>query len=86
MKWTDIRARLVGAVTALALVAAACGGDDSPEQSEASAKGSVSTIKSGELTVGSDIPFPPFEFRKGDKLTGFDVDLTEALARRMGSA
>jgi polar amino acid transport system substrate-binding protein len=83
MKWTDIRAWLVGAVTALALLAAACGSDDSPEQSEASAKASVSTITDGELTVGSDIPFPPFEFRNGDKLTGFDVELTEELARRM---
>jgi polar amino acid transport system substrate-binding protein len=84
MKWTDIRAWLVGAVTAVALLVAACGSDDSPEQSEASAKASFSTIASGELTVGSDIPFPPFAFRTGDKLTGFDVDLTEALARRMG--
>jgi polar amino acid transport system substrate-binding protein len=83
MKRTDIRAWLVGAVTALALLAA-CGSDDSPEQSEASAKASVSTITSGELTVGSDIPFPPFAFRKGDKLDGFDVELAEALARRMG--
>jgi ABC-type amino acid transport substrate-binding protein len=52
-------------------------------ESEASAKASVSTITGGELTVGSDIPFPPFEFRKGDELTGFDVELTEELARRM---
>jgi polar amino acid transport system substrate-binding protein len=84
MKRIDIRAWLVGALTALALLAAACGSDDSPEQSEASAKASVSTITSGELTVGSDIPFPPFAFRKGDELDGFDVELAEALARRMG--
>jgi polar amino acid transport system substrate-binding protein len=83
MKGTHIRAWLVCAVAAVALFAAACGGDDSPEESEASAKASVSTITGGELTVGSDIPFPPFEFRKGDELTGFDVELTEELARRM---
>ena len=84
MKGTHIRAWLIGAVGALALFGAACGSDDAPEQSEAAAKAPVSTITSGVLTVGSDVPFPPFEFRKGDKLTGFDVELTEELARRMG--
>ena len=84
MKGTHIKAWLVGTVAALALLGAACGSDDSPEPSEAAAKESVSTITSGVLTVGSDIPFAPFEFRKGDELTGFDVDLTEELARRMG--
>jgi polar amino acid transport system substrate-binding protein len=84
LKGTHIRAWLIGAVGALALFGAACGSDDAPEQSEAAAKAPVSTITSGVLTVGSDVPFPPFEFRKGDKLTGFDVELTEELARRMG--
>jgi polar amino acid transport system substrate-binding protein len=36
------------------------------------------------LTVGSDVPFPPFEFREGSELTGFDVDLMEEIARRLG--
>ena len=41
-------------------------------------------MEDGVLTVGSDIPFPPFEFREGDELTGFDVDLMEEIASRLG--
>jgi hypothetical protein len=44
MKGTPVRAWLACVVAAVALFAAACGGDDSPEESEASAKASVSTI------------------------------------------
>jgi polar amino acid transport system substrate-binding protein len=41
------------------------------------------TSEEGVLTVGSDIPFPPFEFRKGGDLTGFDVELMEEIATRL---
>jgi ABC-type amino acid transport substrate-binding protein len=41
------------------------------------------TIEDGVLTVGSDIPFAPFEFREGGELTGFDVELVEEMARRL---
>jgi polar amino acid transport system substrate-binding protein len=84
MKGIDTRAWLIGAVVALAMLAAGCGGDDPEKGSAAAAKAPVSTITSGVLTVGSDVPFPPFAFRNGEKLTGFDVDLTEELARRLG--
>ena len=85
MKGIDRRAaRVIGFVTALAMLAAGCGGDDPPKRSQAAAKAPVPTIANGVLTVGSDIPFPPFAFREGDELTGFDVDLTEALARKLG--
>jgi polar amino acid transport system substrate-binding protein len=77
-----------GAVAVLAALASGCGGDDGggggAAASEGGAKARVSTIKSGVLTVGSDVPFPPFEFRKGGELTGFDVDVTEEMARRLG--
>ena len=43
-----------------------------------------STIEEGTLTVGSDIPFAPFEFEEGGEVTGFDVDLVEEIAGRLG--
>ena len=36
------------------------------------------------LRVGTDATFPPMEFMENDKLTGFDVDLVEALGKVMG--
>ena len=85
---------LIAALLALAVVAG-CGGDDDDEGAdgpEAAETGAAdgeglpefSTVEDGVLTVGSDIPFPPFEFREGDELTGFDVDLMEEIASRLG--
>jgi polar amino acid transport system substrate-binding protein len=41
-------------------------------------------IVPGQLTVCSDIPYAPFEFTEGDKLTGFDVELVRAVAEQLG--
>lgn len=43
-----------------------------------------STLEDGTLTVASDVPFPPFEFEEDGELTGFDVDLVEEMASRLG--
>lgn len=69
----------------LSLLVAGCGGDDSAEEAATPAAGGteVTTVAPGRLTVGSDIPFPPFEFRENGELTGFDVRLAEELARRL---
>ena len=44
----------------------------------------IKTIKQGVLTVGSDCTWPPMEYMEGDKIVGFDVDLTQAIADRLG--
>lgn len=44
----------------------------------------ITTLKPGELTIGSDIPYPPFEFNEGGTLTGFDVELMDAIAAKLG--
>jgi ABC-type amino acid transport substrate-binding protein len=36
------------------------------------------------LTVGSDIPYPPFEQGKPGNYTGFDIELMEAIAEKIG--
>ena len=80
----DSRWRLVLAAL-LAVALAGCGGDDGGSGGEAPQQGAgFSTVRSGVLTVGSDIPFPPFEFRRGEELTGFDIELSRELARRLG--
>jgi ABC-type amino acid transport substrate-binding protein len=42
------------------------------------------TIKGGVLTVGSDTAFPPFEEIKNGVAVGFDVDLINEVADRIG--
>ena len=41
---------------------------------------------SGKLVVGTEGAYPPFNFYEGAKLTGFEIELAEAVARKMGLA
>jgi ABC-type amino acid transport substrate-binding protein len=74
---------LVGAV---AIVVAGCGGGSS--SSSSSSTTSEESAESGgggeKLTVGSDIPYPPFEQGKQGSYTGFDVELMEAIGKEIG--
>lgn len=45
---------------------------------------SFTTKNEGRLTVGSDIPYPPFEMRKGGELVGLDMDLIKEIGTRLG--
>lgn len=42
------------------------------------------TLKDGVLTVGMEIAYPPFESYDGDEVVGFDPEVSEALAERLG--
>lgn len=41
--------------------------------------------QSGELRVGTDATYPPFETAEGGQFTGFDIDLIAAIARELGA-
>lgn len=41
------------------------------------------TKKTGELLVGSDTTYPPFESIEGGKVVGFDVDLMNEVGKRL---
>ena len=41
-------------------------------------------VEAGKLTWGISVTFPPFEFEENGKPTGFDVDLVNTLAKKMG--
>ncbi len=60
-----------------AFLGAGCG--DSKNVSAKSASPVPSVIR-----VGSETTFPPFEFVKDDKYVGFDLDLADALCKKMG--
>jgi len=40
--------------------------------------------KDGKIIVATEGAFPPFNYFEGPKLTGFEIDVAEALAKRMG--
>lgn len=66
------------AVLAIAVFAAGCGSsDDSTSGGGGGSGGEV-------LTVGSDIPYPPFEQGKPGDYTGFDIELMEAIGEKIG--
>jgi polar amino acid transport system substrate-binding protein len=83
MRKTRSTALFAVLLLALASVAAVgCGGSDS------TTGGGGSTGAGGgggePLTVGSDIPYPPFEQGKSGNYTGFDVELLEAVGKSIG--
>ncbi|WP_332816471.1 transporter substrate-binding domain-containing protein [Ramlibacter sp.] len=45
---------------------------------------SVAHAQDNVLRVGTDATFPPMEFMENGKRTGFDVELVEAIARKLG--
>ena len=59
---------------------------ESEESTEAAAAPAEESSGGGEtLTVGSDIPYPPFEQKAtGGGYTGFDVELMEAIGKEIG--
>jgi polar amino acid transport system substrate-binding protein len=75
---------IVAALGALALAAglSACGGEAAGETGDALSD--VTFIHDGVLTVCSDIPYEPFEYKADGGYTGFDVDLGKQVAKKLG--
>jgi len=96
---TALMAVLLVGVVAL-VVAGCGGGDSSTssgttatEEPAETGGGGATEEETGEeepsgggekLTVGSDIPYPPFEQGKKGSYTGFDVELMEAIGKEIG--
>jgi polar amino acid transport system substrate-binding protein len=62
---------LLAALMVVPIIAAGCGS-------------SGETLQKGKITMGSDTSYPPFESMEGSKPVGFDVELAQALAKKMG--
>jgi ABC-type amino acid transport substrate-binding protein len=76
----------VVAILAMVLVAfAACGEDTEPPAAQPTDEGpAFTTLEEGVLQVGSCLDYRPFEFVKKGEETGFDVELSEEIASRLG--
>ena len=70
------------------LLLAACGGDDSgtvsePDDDASAIAAPAGLVSDGTLTVCSDTPYEPFEFKDDSGTdTGYDMDLLRAVAER----
>jgi polar amino acid transport system substrate-binding protein len=62
----------------LAMAAAACSSDGGT-----TADG-VQLVQSGQLTTCTHLPYQPFQVKEGDKIVGFDVDLVDLVAKKLG--
>src|SRR5438094_1289317 len=40
--------------------------------------------KAGKIVIATDALYPPNEFKQGEHIVGFDVDLGDAIARKLG--
>jgi polar amino acid transport system substrate-binding protein len=93
------RVWLAALIAVFALIVAACASNDdegptggtgtTAETGTTGATGGTgiptfTTIEEGKLTVGSCLAYPPFESVKAGEQTGFDVDMTEEIASRLG--
>lgn len=68
--------QIVGVLAVLTLVATGC--------SKTAEEKPGLTIRKGILAVGSCLDFPPFESVKAGEVVGFDIDLTTAIAKKLG--
>ena len=68
----------VAAASILALGLAGCGSSTTKTSSGAT------VIKKGKLSVCTQLPYQPFEFKKGSDVVGFDISLMDLVAKKEG--
>ncbi|GIN22048.1 MAG TPA: basic amino acid ABC transporter substrate-binding protein [Bacillus bacterium] len=79
---TSIKKTLLSIIAGSALVLSACGG--SGEEKDSANKDGAKTEEKKVLNVGTEATFAPFEFMDKGEVTGFDVDLLNAVAEEAG--
>jgi polar amino acid transport system substrate-binding protein len=85
-----MRSRLLALLAALALALTAgfvigCGDDDDDDGGDTTAaSGDLGLIQEGQLLVGTDTPFPPFEIGKPPDISGYDIEVVNGVAEKLG--
>jgi polar amino acid transport system substrate-binding protein len=80
-----LRFAAVAAVLAIAAVGvgAGCGGDDDDDGGGGGGN-ELGLIQEGQLLVGTDTPYPPFEIGQPPNISGFDIEVVNAIAQKLG--
>lgn len=69
-------------MAAVALALAACGDDE--QEAGGGAQSSVDLVNEGEITTCTHLPYQPFQFEQGGEIVGFDVDMIDLVAKKLG--
>jgi ABC-type amino acid transport substrate-binding protein len=81
-----MRLRFVAVAAVLAIAAiglgAGCGGDD--DDNGGGGGNDLGLLKEGQLLVGTDTPYPPFEIGQPPDITGYDIEVGRAVAQKLG--
>jgi polar amino acid transport system substrate-binding protein len=83
-----MRPRLTAALAVLAIIAmagfvAGCG-DDDDDNGDGGGGADLGLIQEGQLLVGTDTPFPPFEIGQPPNISGYDIEVMDAIAEKLG--
>jgi polar amino acid transport system substrate-binding protein len=81
---TRRRLGLAALALSVTLVGAACRQQATTDGGGGTGAPEVTTIQEGILTVGTTLPYAPFEYGPTDDLKGLDVDLIDEIAKRLG--
>jgi polar amino acid transport system substrate-binding protein len=84
-----MREKLLAMLAVLALAVGAafvagCGDDDGDDGDGDGAGADLELITEGELLVGTDTPYPPFEIGQPPNISGYDIDVVRAIAEKLG--
>jgi polar amino acid transport system substrate-binding protein len=85
MSRSRLWAILAALVLALGTVAAGCGGDDETTAGGGGGGGTadLNLIEEGQLLAGTDAPYPPFEIGTPPDITGYDIEVFNAIAKKL---
>ncbi|MQA25745.1 MAG: transporter substrate-binding domain-containing protein [Micromonosporaceae bacterium] len=72
---------VIGLALTFALASAACTSEAEPTPSP---KHNVELLNEGRLTVCTQLPYAPFQFRQKGKVVGFDVEILDLVAKELG--
>jgi polar amino acid transport system substrate-binding protein len=81
--------RVLGAqavAVAMVTLVAACGSSTSNSGSAATPTGAggVKLVAAGKLTTCTHLPYAPFQSNEGGKIVGFDIDMIDLVASKLG--
>ena len=82
MRFRFVALAAILAIAALA-VGAGCGGDDDDDGGGGGGT-DLGLINEGQLLVGTDTPFPPFEIGQPPDISGYDIEVMNAVAENIG--
>lgn len=78
-----LRNTLCGAAAVLALALSGCAGATDAATGSANTSG-LDTKVAGQLTIGSDLTYPPYDTLENGKPAGFDVEFMNEVAAQLG--